>query len=130
MAKGPLFNPKYDTVVANEAINEGIAVTPLAAENRVEAVDATGELVFGFIDKENAVANQDAQIFREGGDAYGVSGAAIAKNAILGVNASGKLIPLTKAAANAVPADAVGYALEAVGAADNFVRFRFTRFTY
>lgn len=112
MAK-QIWEPKYDSAKAKAALTRvGQAVTLASGEREVEAVNATGDLVHGFVRVAAAKAGDTVEIFREGGEAIGYAGGAITKGAYLKVTADGSLI-VTSTSDDLV----VGYALEA--ATDN-----------
>lgn len=123
MSTKQLFHPRYDVVIADEAITEGTAVNLKTDARTVEAVDNTADRVHGFARFAAAAKGDTIEIYREGGEAIGLAGADITFGADLVVNGSGELIPTTTASDNCI-----GYALEAVDDAD-LVRFMFTRFT-
>lgn len=119
--KKPLWSPRYQTVIANEAIANGTAVTLITNEITVEAVDALKENVHGFANGAALKKNDSLQIYKEGGEAVGLAGGAITLGARLKVDAAGKLIAATVAGE-----DTVGYSLEAAADGD-LVAFAFTR---
>ena len=117
-----LWHPKYDVGRATEAIAEGLAIKLGTNDGNYDLVDATTDIVHGFAVNATTKAGEDIEFYREGGDAVGVSGGTITRGARLSVNASGKLV------ANSTDNDPViGYAYDAASAADQKVRFNFTR---
>lgn len=133
MSRGPIYEPKYmtRTMESTASVPQGTAVKLGTNELQVAPVDDAADVVHGFLDHStsgNDAANGDTvQIFREGGEAYGLAGGAITKGALLRVNANGELV--ASAFGNRSASQIVGYALEA--AADGqLVRFNFTRMGY
>ena len=126
MSKGPIWNPRYRTAVFPTVVEEGLAVKLGTGENEYVVVSAVGDDVAGFVQLKATVAKGGGTIFEEGGDAYATSGAAIAKGDRLTINASGKVV---KIGTTAGTYHCLGVALDTVGAADNTVRFRFTKFS-
>ena len=135
MSRGPIFEPKYQTrtMESTGTVARGTAVKLGTNELQVAPVDDAADVVHGFLDhggdRGNDAQNGDGvQIFREGGEAYGLSGGAITKGALLRVDGSGRVV--ASAFGNRSAGQIVGYALEAVAAAGEIVRFNFTRMGY
>ena len=135
MSRGPIYEPKYQTRTMESTGNvaRGTAVKLGTSELQVSPVDDAADVVHGFLDHagpdgDNAKNGSTVQIYREGGEAYGLAGGAIAKGALLRINATGRLV--SSAFGNRSSSQIVGYALEAAAAAGELVRFNFTRMGY
>lgn len=99
------------TFVAGGAIGRGHAVKLHTTENQVVQCDSQGEIAYGIALNE-ALAGEQVTVLRRGRHSKAISGAALTLNAQLTPGADGQY---EVAATGDV---VVGYAREAVGAAD------------
>lgn len=121
MSDGQLFQPRYDTKVAQAAAVKGQAVKLGTGDKQVTPVTADTDLVHGFVALQDVRINDDCNVYREGGEATALAGGAITKGALVKVTATGRVIVTTTA-----NDQAVGYAIEAA-ANNELVRIFFTR---
>lgn len=126
MSKHDLWNPQYRNAIFPTVVAEGLFCKLGTNEKELVVVDDAADTVIGPVRLAATAAGREGEIFEEGGDAYGTSGAAITKGAELVVDADGKIQPRAAAAGTYT---CVGIALEAASAADQTTRFRFTKFT-
>lgn len=103
------------------ALLEGQAVKLAANGHEISAVTAVSDRVFGFTYGQAFVANETAEIYREGSEAIARSGAAVTFGDRLKIDATGKVVP----AAGTEPS--IGWAMEAATAADQLIRIYFAR---
>ena len=119
-----VFKPCYEAIenAHTAALPIGQAVRLGTNGNQVLPITATTQIVHGFVALEEITAEQDGQVYREGGDAIALAGGTIARGAALVINASGRVVSTTT-----VNAKCIGYAQSAASSGEQ-VLINFTRF--